>query len=110
MESNVEQHKKAMQKELLAHLTHSVNEASIRSLGLLAKQEHSIHGNVVHFHRLRPVGRGHTLNYLRRYARVSDLIVVTVDPELLDRSKLKLTREEAIYFGDIPPELLRIYK
>jgi len=98
------------QRELLAHLTHSANETPIRTHGLLAKQEHSTYGNVIYFHRLRPTGRGHTLNYLRRYARVSDLIVVTVNPELLDKNKLKLTREEAVYFSDIPPELLRIYK
>ena len=98
------------QKELLAHLTNITNEASIREQGLLKKHYHSIYGDVICFHRLRPTGRGHTLNYLRRYARVSDLIVVTVDPELLDKSKLKLTREEAIYFDNIPPELLRIYK
>jgi len=96
--------------ELLAHLTRSANESSIRTHGLLAKQEHSTYGNVVYFHRLG-LKYSHTLDYLTRYARVSDLIVVVVDPELLDKSKLmKLRGEEAVYFDDVPPELLEIYK
>lgn len=98
------------QTELLAHLTNSANVDSIRARGLLAMQKHSIYGEVVYFHRLRPLKSSHTLDYLRRYARVSDLVVVTVDPTLLDKSKLKLMRDEAVYFEDIPPRLLRIYK
>jgi hypothetical protein len=97
-----------MTHELLAHLTDASNDERIRAEGLKI-EGHYKHVPVIYFHRLRPIRGSHTLDYLRRYAGVSDQIVVVVDPGTLDRDKLTLTRFEATYASDIPPELIRIY-
>lgn len=90
--------------ELLVHLTDNKTEEKILKYGLLKN------GGVIYFHRLRPGRKGHTLIYLKKYADVSGLILITVDPADLDPHKLQLSRYEAKYYEDIPSELVKVIR
>ena len=89
--------------EVLVHLFEIGYLENVRAYGLRPRKYSRLY-----FHRIRPIRGSHTLEYLRRYSKVSGLALAIVNPNNLDQDKLLKTRYEATYEGEVPPELVEI--